>query len=325
MLFPRTFLRTAQAVLAFCLAAAAHAAYPDKPVKLVVPYVAGSPADNVARTLGEGLAKRLKQPVVVENRPGASALIGTQALARSAPDGYTIGIGNLDTHALNPLLYKAPGYDAEKDFAPVVLVSRPTLLLVGSPALQAKTGAELIALAKAQPGKLTYGTWGLGSAAHLWGIQLEQAAKIDLLHVPYQGSPAAANALFGNQIDLMFMSPAQALPSEKAGKVKIIGSTAAKRVAAWSHVPTLAEQGFTGYEGATWFGIFAPANTPVDVLEVLNRELNAVLQEPATIEKFATMAMTPEGGPRTELANTVAASRRKWAQTITEKKIQLEQ
>lgn len=321
----RTFFRAAQAALVFSLAAGAHAAYPDKPIKLVVPYVAGSPADNVARTLGESLAKRLKQPVVVDNRPGANALIGTQAVARSPADGYTIGIGNLDTHALNPLLYKSPGYDPERDFAPIVLVSRPTLMLVGSPALQAKTGAELIALAKAQPGKLTYGTWGLGSAAHLWGIQLEQAAKLDLLHVPYQGSPAAANALFGNQIDLMFMSPAQALPSEKAGKLKIIGSTAAKRVPAWSHVPTLAEQGFTGYEGATWFGIFAPANTPAEVLDLLNKELNAVLQETATVEKFATMAMTPEGGNRQELANTVVASRKKWAQTIQEKKIQLDQ
>src|SRR3954471_20827320 len=160
----RSLFIAAHAVLALSLATAAHAAYPDKPVKLVVPYVAGSPADNVARTLGDALAKRLKQAVVVENRPGANALIGTQALARSAPDGYTIGIGNLDTHALNPLLYKTPGYEPERDFAPIVLVSRPTLMLVGSPALQAKSGAELIALAKAQPGKFTYGTWGLGSA-----------------------------------------------------------------------------------------------------------------------------------------------------------------
>lgn len=312
------------ALLALVSTTSAQAAYPDKPIKLVVPYVAGSPADNVARTLGEGLSKRLKQPVVVENRPGANALIGTQALARSAPDGYTIGIGNLDTHALNPLLYKSTGYDADKDFAPIVLVSRPTLILVGSAALAARTGAELVALAKAQPGKLTYGTWGLGSAAHLWGIQLEQTAGVDLLHVPFQGSPAAANALFGNQIDLMFMSPAQALPSEKAGKVKIIGSTAGKRVAAWSQVPTLAEQGFTGYEGSTWFGMFAPAQVPAEILDLLNREFNAVLQAPETVEKFATMAMTPEGGARQSLAQTVTDSRRKWAQTIADKKIQLD-
>ncbi len=313
------------ALLALSFTTAARAAYPDRPIKLVVPYVAGSPADNVARTLGEGLARRLKQPVVVENRPGANALIGTQALARSAADGYTIGIGNLDTHALNPLLYKSTGYDAEKDFAPVVLVARPTLMLVGSPALAARNGAELIALANAQPGKLTYGTWGLGSAAHLWGIQLEQTARVDMLHVPFQGSPAAANALFGNQIDLMFMSPAQALPSEKGGKLKIIGSTAGKRVAAWSHVPTLAEQGFTGYEGSTWFGIFAPAQVPAEIVDLLNRELNAVLQAPETLEKFATMAMSPEGGARQVLAQTVADSRRKWAQTIADRKIRLEQ
>lgn len=321
----RSFLARASLLAAAFAATTVHAAYPDKPIKLVVPYVAGSPADNVARTLGEGLSQRLKQPVVVENRPGANALIGTQFAARSAPDGYTIAIGNLDTHSLNPLLYKTPGYEPERDFAPVVLVSRPTLMLVASPGLAARNGSELIALAKAQPGKLTYGSWGLGSVAHLWGIQLEQAAGIDMLHVPFQGSPAAANALMGNQIDLMFMSPAQALPAEKGGKVKIIGSTAAKRVAAWQQVPTLAEQGFPGYEGATWFGIFAPAQVPADVLELLNRELNAVLKSPATIEKFATMAMTPEGGARQDLAQQMAASRKRWAQVIADKKIQLEQ
>jgi tripartite-type tricarboxylate transporter receptor subunit TctC len=321
----RLLKQSARFLFAFAVAASAHAAWPDKPVKIVVPYVAGSPADTVARTIGEGLAKRLNQSVVVENRPGANALIGTQAAARAPADGYTLAIGNLDTHSLNPLLYKSPGYEPERDFAPVVLVSRPTLVLVGSPALPARNGAELIALAKAQPGKLTYGTWGLGSVAHLWGIQLEQTAGIDVLHVPYQGSPAAANALFGNQIDLMFMSPAQALPAEKAGKLKIIGSTAGKRVAQWAQVPTLAEQGFPGYEGATWFGIFAPAKTPVEVIDVLNRELNAVLKAPETTEKFAAMAMTAEGGSREELARTMAASRKRWAQIIADRRIQLEQ
>ncbi len=322
----RLLLRSVHLLAASALmAGTAHAAWPDKPVKLVVPYVAGSPADQVARTLGDGLARRLNQPVVVENRPGANALIGTQAVARVPADGYTLAVGNLDTHSLNPLLYKAPGYDPERDFAPVVLVARPTLMLVASPALPARTGQELVALAKAQPGKLTYGTWGLGSVAHLWGIQLEQTAHIDLLHVPYQGSPAAANALMGNQIDLMFMSPAQALPAEKGGKLKILGSTAARRVPQWAQVPTLAEQGFPGYEGATWFGIFAPARTPADVLERLNTELNAVLKAPETAEKFAAMAMTPEGGPREELARTMAASHKRWAQIIADKHIQLDQ
>lgn len=310
---------------ALALSTPAHADYPDKPLKLIVPYVAGSPADAVARTLGEGLATRLKQPVVVENRPGANALIGTQAAARSAADGYTLVIGNLDTQALNPLLYKNAGYESARDFAPIILVSRPTLLLVARPGLAASSGAELIALARSQPGKLSYGTWGLGSVAHLWGIQLEQTAGIDLLHVPFQGSPAASQALMGNQIDLMFMSPAQGLPAAKEGKVRIIGSTAAQRVEQWKDVPTLAEQGFTGYEGQTWFGLFAPAKTPAAVVERLNRELDAVLKEPATAQKFATMAMTPEGGAPQLLARTVADSREKWARVIAEKKIQLDQ
>ena len=320
----RLLPRAALAAISFTAASMAHADYPDKLVKLLVPYVAGSPADNVARALGEGLAKRLKQPVVIDNRPGANALIGTRALARSPADGYTIGIGNLDTHALNGLLYKSVGYDGETDFAPIGLITRPTLMLVGKSTLAANTGSELIALAKAQPGKLSYGTWGLGSAAHLWGIQLEQVAGLDLLHVPFQGSPAASNALLGNQIDLMFMSPAQALPNAKAGRLKIIGSTAAQRVAAYSDVPTLAEQGFKGYEGSTWFGLFAPAGTPAPIVARLNSELNAVLRDPETVEKLATMVMTPEVGEPALLARTVQDSRKKWAQTIADKKIQLD-
>ena len=320
----RLLPRAALAAISFTVATMAHADYPDKLVKLLVPYVAGSPADNVARALGEGLAKRLKQPVVIDNRPGANALIGTRALARSPADGYTIGIGNLDTHALNGLLYKSVGYDGETDFAPIGLITRPTLMLVGKSTLAASTGSELIALAKAQPGKLSYGTWGLGSAAHLWGIQLEQVAGLDLLHVPFQGSPAASNALLGNQIDLMFMSPAQALPNAKAGRLKIIGSTAAQRVAAYSDVPTLAEQGFKGYEGSTWFGLFAPAGTPAPIVARLNSELNAVLRDPEMVEKLATMVMTPESGEPALLARTVQDSRKKWAQTIADKKIQLD-
>ena len=316
--------RAALAALSLTAVAMAHAEYPDKLVKLVVPYVAGSPADNVARALGEGLAKRLKQPVVIDNRPGANALIGTRALAGSPADGYTIGIGNLDTHALNGLLYKSVGYDGEKDFAPIGLITRPTLMLVARSTLAANTGSELIALAKAQPGKLSYGTWGLGSAAHLWGIQLEQVAGLDLLHVPFQGSPAASNALLGNQIDLMFMSPAQALPNAKSGRLKIIGSTAAQRVPAYSDVPTLDEQGFKGYEGSTWFGLFAPAGTPAPIVARLNSELNAVLRDPAMVEKLATMVMAPEGGEPAVLARTVQDSRKKWAQTIADKKIQLD-
>ncbi|RYF82746.1 MAG: tripartite tricarboxylate transporter substrate binding protein [Comamonadaceae bacterium] len=308
------------------LAGAAHAQqYPDKPVKIIVPYVAGSPADTVARTLGEGLAVRLGQPVIVDNKPGANALIGTREAARAAPDGHTLVIGNLDTQALNPLLYKNAGYEPSRDFAPVVLVSRPTLLLVARPGLAVNSGADLIALAKSQPGKLSYGTWGLGSVAHLWGIQLEQTAGLDLLHVPFQGSPAAATALMGNQIDLMFMSPAQALPSAQQGKVKIIGATAAQRVKAWEQVPTLAEQGFKGYEGQTWFGILAPAKTPPAIVERLNRELDAVLKAPETVQKFAGMAMTPEGGAPQMLAQTLKASSERWAQVIAEKKIQLDQ
>jgi tripartite-type tricarboxylate transporter receptor subunit TctC len=198
-------------------------------------------------------------------------------------------------------------------------------MLVGSPALQARTGPELIALAKAQPGKLTYGTWGLGSVAHLWGIELQKAAGIQMLHVPFQGTPAVATALMGNQVDLMFMSPSQAVPADKAGKLKIIGSTAAVRAPEWQNVPTLAEQGFAGYEGSTWFGLFAPANTSPAVLDRLNQELNDVLRSPETVAVFAAMAMKPEGGRREDLTSAMESSRERWARVIRENKIELDQ
>lgn len=305
-------------------AALAAQAFPDKPIALIVPYVPGSPADTVARTLGDGLAKRLGQPVLVENRPGGNTQIGTAFTARAQPDGHTLMLGNMDSHAVNPLLAKNLPYDTERDFAPVVLVARPTTVLVASPGGAVRNAAELLAVAKAQPDKLTYGSWGQGSVAHLWGALLEQMAGIRLYHVPFQGSPAAMQALMGNQIDLMFAPPAVALAQAQAGKLRIIGSTAAQRLPQYPDLPTLAEQGFTGFEGSTWFGVFAPARTPAAVLADLNREFNAVLKSPETAARLATLSMTPLGGPPDDLATLQRDSRARWARLIAERGIKLE-
>ncbi len=311
-------------LLALSAAGLAHAAFPDRPITLVVPYVPGSPADAVARMLGDGLSKRVGQTVVIENKPGGNTQIGAGFVARAKPDGYTLVLGNMDSHAVNPLLYKNMPFDVERDFAPVVPVVTSSTMLIASPALAAKGGAELIALAKAQPEKITYGSWGLGSVAHLWGVLLEQSAGVQLYHVPYQGSPAALTALMGNQIDLMFMAPAVAVAHAQQGKLKIIGSTSAQRLAQYPDIPTLAEQGFKGYEGTTWFGIFAPAGTPTDVLARLNDELNAVLRSTEMATRFATLSMVPQGGTREQLTQMQRDSRAKWSRIITERRIQLD-
>ncbi|MFM2404328.1 MAG: hypothetical protein RL223_2208 [Pseudomonadota bacterium] len=316
--------RTVFAVLLGGLCLPALAAFPEKPLTLVVPYVPGSPADVVARALGDGLAKRLGQAVVVENRAGGNTQIGTAFTARAPADGHTLMLGNMDSHALNPLLSRQLPYDTERDFAPVVLVSRPTTVLVASPGGRVRNAAELLAVAKAQPDQLSYGSWGQGSVAHLWGALLEQTAGIRLYHVPFQGTPAALQALMGNQIDLMFAPPAVALAQAQAGKLRIIGSTAAQRLPQYPELPTLAEQGFRGFEGVTWFGVYAPARTPPELLERLNRELNAVLQSAEAQARLASLSMSAVGGSREALATQQRESRLLWSKLIADRGIKLD-
>ncbi|HEY9279314.1 MAG TPA: tripartite tricarboxylate transporter substrate binding protein [Eoetvoesiella sp.] len=301
----------------------AYAAYPDKSLHIIVPYAAGSPADIVSRVIGEGLSERLGQAVVVENKAGANGMIGSDYVKRSAPDGYTLMLGNMDTHALNPLLYKNIRYEPAKDFSPVILLGTLTTMLVSSPQFQANTGKELIDQATSQPGKITYGSWGLGSVAHLWGGALEKAAGISLFHVPYQGTPAALNALMGNQIDLLFAPPSLAVGNANAGKLKILGVTSAQRLAQYPDVPTLAEQGFNGYEGTTWFGMFAPKGVPDSILEQLNKEINGLLSSGKMAKTLETLSMTPKGGSRQELSDIMEVSRKKWGQVIVDQNIDL--
>ena len=303
-------------------AAPAWGAYPEKPIKLVVPYVPGSTADTVGRAVAEGLAKRLQQAVVVENRPGGNAQIGTEAAARAPADGYTLLLGNLDSHVLNALLYTKLRYQPERDFTPLAMVGVTHLILVSGTALDAKNVVELIAAAKRAPGKLNYGTWGLGSAAHLWMSLLEQTAGIDMTHIPYQGTPQAMNALLGNQIDLMFLPPSLAVASQQAGKLRIIGSTAPVRSVQFPKVPTLAEQpALGGFEASTWFALYAPAGLPVDIAALLNRETNTVLQMPELRLSFQALALAPLGGSAAVLAQTMSDERVKWARVIATRKI----
>ncbi len=319
---PRLCLFIAAALTFLCALPAALAAYPDKPVKLVVPYVAGSTADTVGRVLADGLAKRLQQPVVVDNRPGGSAQIGTEATARAPADGYTLLLGNLDSHVLNALLYTKLRYQPERDFTPLAMVGVTHLILVSGTALDAKNAAELIATAKRAPGKLNYGTWGLGSAAHLWMSLLEQTAGIEMTHIPYQGTPQAMNALLGNQIDLMFLPPTLAVANQETGRMRIVGITAPVRSPQYAQVPTLAEQpGLGGFEASTWFALYAPAGLPANIAARLNAETNAVLQTQELRDKFTLLALTPLGGSAAALTQTMTDERAKWGRVITTRKI----
>ncbi|OVZ60966.1 MULTISPECIES: tripartite tricarboxylate transporter substrate binding protein [unclassified Pigmentiphaga] len=320
---PSLLSRLAASVAALAATSAIAAGYPDKPVRVIVPYVAGSPADMVARKLGEGLAQQLGQSFIVENKAGANGMIGSEFVARAAPDGYTIMLGNMDTHALNPLLYRHIRYEPARDFAPVAQVGTLTAMLIARPDAPFQDARGLIQAAARAPGKLTYGSWGLGSVAHLWGGLLEESGRIQLMHVPYQGTPAAMNALMGSQIDLLFGPPTLALANAKNGRLKILGVTSATRQPQYPDVPTLAEQGFAGYDGTTWFGVFAPAKVPGDVLERLNQAINRTLDSPAMADTAATLAMTVTPGDRRQLERTMAASREKWGRIIADKKIQL--
>jgi tripartite-type tricarboxylate transporter receptor subunit TctC len=311
---------TALLLTGFALTASA---FPDKPVKLLVPYMAGSPADALARVVAEGMSRDLKQPVVVDNRPGASGMIGMSTVAKAAPDGYTLALGSLDTQAINPWVYKKVPYRAAEDFSPVAMLGSFPMFLVGGKAYSGNTGQDIIAQSKQEPEKVRYGTWGVGSLAHLWGMRLERAADVKLFHVPFQGSPAAMQSLLSGQIDMIFLLPNVAENMRKDGKVKILGSTSGARLPLYPDVPTLAEQGFKGFSGVEWFALYAPAKTPEAVITRLNQSANKVLASPEVIQRIESLSMKPEGGTPQSLRATQAQDSDGWKTLIQSSKFEL--
>jgi len=319
----KTLARLAGALLFTAVAALAHAAYPDKPIRLVVPYPAGSPIDLTARVLADGLSRRLKESVIVENRPGASGAIAAEAVSRAQPDGYTILVTNTDGLAINPLLVKGLRYDAEK-FEPIGMVGRVPGILSVRAELNIKNGAELIAAAKKSPGSISFGSWGQGSLGHLAGALMESTAGISLLHVPYTGAAPALQALVSGQVDLMFVAVPLAGQHVKAGKIRMLGAMAAKRVAELPDLPTLAEQGFTGYEWETWIALVAPHGTPVPILDALNKEVNAVVSDPQAIAKLRDAGIETDSGSRAKVVELAQRSRERWRALINERGIKLD-
>lgn len=290
--------------------------FPARTVTLVVPYPAGGPVDAVARVLAEGAAASLGQAMVVENRAGASGIVGAGAVAKAQPDGYTIVLGTNQTHATNESLIKTTPYKAAVDFAPVALVAEVPHVLVARKDLPANSLADLVKLAKDQPGAFTYGSTGNGSASHLAAELFKTRAGLDLLHVPFKGAAPMTNELLGGRLDVAFATLPSVIGQIEAGNLKAIAVASPKRAAALPKVPTLTEAGVPGVEADAWFALFAPARTPAPVIDRLYRAVGAALAKDATREALAKQGMTVALKPPAELGAMIPREVEKWAGVI---------
>jgi tripartite-type tricarboxylate transporter receptor subunit TctC len=299
-------------------------AYPAKPVRLVVPYPPGGGNDTLARLFGQKLGDRLGQQFVVDNRPGAGATLGTDVVAKSAPDGYTILLSSIATHALSPNLYAKVPYDPVRDFTPIVLLAVAPTVAVVNKDLPVKSLGELIALAKSRPGKLTYASGGNGTPPHIAGELFKSLAGIDLLHIPYKGGGPALADVMGGQVDAMFDTAASCMPHVKSGRLKALAIGRISRSPDFPDLPTFAEAGLPGYEMNAWYSMHAPAGTPREIIDRLNAELNAILKLPDVQERLKALGIDAGGGTPDELAAYVRAENAKYGRLIRDAGIRIE-
>ena len=298
--------------------------YPSKPVRFVVSFPPGGSADLVARSIAPRVAERLGQQVVVENRPGAGGNIGVDIVAKSAPDGYTIGLAAAGALSLNSSLYPNMPFNPEQDLAPITMLAMIPFVLIANPSLPAADLRELIALAKAKPGSIAFGHGGNASAMHLSGELLKMMAGIDLTAVPYKGSGPVAADVLGGQIPVGVVDLPSAIASVKAGKLKALAVTSTRRIAAAPEVPTFIEAGVPGYESIGWFGAVAPANTPAEIIGRLNGEMVAALALAEVRERVLAAGAEPSTGTPQEFAAFIRDETRKWAQVIRTAKVKVE-
>ena len=298
---PRRALLGAATAALLCAAGplAAQDAFPAKPIRFIVPYAAGGTTDLVARTVGARMAQTLGQPVVFENRGGAGGNIGMDAVAKAAPDGYTVGMGAISTNALNPHIYKKVPFDPRKDFTPIGLLGNSTIVLEVGPALPVKNVAELIAHARKNPG-LPYSTAGAGTSMHLAGVLFGQISKTELTHVPYKGSAPLITDLIAGQVPVAFDNLPASLPHIQAGKLRALAVAGSQRSPALPDVPTLAEAGLADYAVEPWFGVYGPAGMPAAVAQRLEKALQEALAEPAVKDKLLAAGFTPRGSTAAE-------------------------
>lgn len=319
----RALLGALAAAAALALPGAWAQTWPSRSVSIIVPFPAGGTTDVLARALGQELSKTLGQPVVVENKPGAGATLGADYVAKAKADGYTLLMGAVH-HTIATSVYRKLGYDFEKDFAPITTVALVPNVLVVNPQVPAKTVQELLAQAKAQSGKLTYGSNGTGTGQHLIGAQFEGMGGVQLLHVPYKGSGPAVTDMLGGQVDLMFDSITSARPHIQAGKLRALGVTSAKRSATLPDVPTIAEAGVPGYEVSPWFAVFAPAGTPAAIVNKINAALIDAMKQPDTVAKFETIGAEPIGTTPQQLATHLDKELARWGALIKERNIRMD-
>lgn len=289
--------------------------YPSRPVRIIVPFAPGGGTDIFGRTLAVRLSEALGQPVLVENRPGGNTLIGAELAARAAPDGYTLLLSTNGTVAINPSLYKKLPYDPVKDYAPVSLLGVGPNVLVVHPSLPARSAKELIALAKANPGKLSYASSGVGGAPHLAGELFKHMAQVDLVHVPYKGAAPATTDLLGGQVQVMFAGLGPAIGHIRVNKLRGIAVASAKRSAALPTLPTLAET-LKGFEASSWFALFAPAATPHDVIAKLNAEIGKVMARKDVHDPLMAQGYEPATGTPADLAELLAKDIARWSDVI---------
>ncbi|HEY6864388.1 MAG TPA: tripartite tricarboxylate transporter substrate binding protein [Burkholderiales bacterium] len=307
------------AVLVLALASAgalAQGAFPQKPVRFVVGFTPGGPSDILARALGQKLADTWRSQVVVENRPGAGGNVAAEAVARAPADGYTWLLGNNSILATNRSLYRSLAYDPEKDFAPVALVAIQPNILVVNPQLPVRSVRELIALAKSKPGQLNYASSGSGAAAHLAAELFKAMTGVDMVHVPYKGAQPALTDVIAGQAQLMFATSASVIPYIRAGRLRALAVTTARRSPSVPDLPTVAEAGVPGFEAITWHGVVVPAATPAALVERLNRDIVAALGERDLRERLESLGAEVASGTPSDFAQYIAAEIPKWSKVV---------
>ena len=313
----------AAAAAAFSAGAQAQA-WPAKPIRLVVPFTPGGVTDTSGRLIAEQLSKRLGQQVIVDNKPGASGNIGTQQVANAEPDGYTLLLGFDGTMVINPHVFPKIGFDTLKDFAPIGKIGDAVLILVAPPNTAAKTLKDVIALSKSQPGGLSYGTSGTGGTPHIAGELLRQRTGANLVHVPYKGGGQALTDVLGGNIPLVYTAIAGAIPHVKAGKLHPVAVSSARRASSLPDVPTFIENGLTDFEANSWVALLAPAKTPKAIVDKLNAELNAVLNDPEAREKLNGMGITATPGSAEKFGEEIRRDLARYGQVVKAANIKAE-
>ena len=296
---------------------AVHAqSYPSKPIRMIVPFTPGGSTDVIARVIAQKIGETMGVQVIIDNRPGAGGNIGVELTAKSPPDGYTLVMGHIGTMAVNPTLYKRLPYDPLRDFAPVALVALVPNLLAVHPALPVKNVKELIALARANPGKLNYGSSGAGGTPYLAVEYFKLAAKLDITHVPYKGAAPMAADLAGGQVEMTITGIPSLLPFVKANRVRVLAVTTAQRIAFMPQVPTVAEAALPGFEAISWYGVLAPIATPKDIVARLNSEIVKAVANPDTAERLAAEGANPSAGTPEQFGNFIRSEIVRWGKVI---------